>query len=132
MNALRVMLVEDNKVSADMLSRRLGKRGIEVRVFPRAQLAIDIARTEPPDLILMDLALPDMSGLEATALLQSDPSLRTIPVIMITGHALATDRKKCLDAGCAEFETKPARSDSILTKIHNCTGWIQTIDSPGS
>ena len=113
----RILLVEDNEVNRDMLSRRLTKRGHEVSIAVDGAEAVDMAKSESPDLILMDMSLPVINGWDATRALKSNPETRSIPVIALTAHAMSGDREKALEAGCDDFETKPVELPRLLEKI---------------
>ncbi len=121
MNA-RVLLVEDNTINAEMLSRRLVKRGYSVTLAEDGLQAIERAGAEKPDLILMDVSLPELDGLEATRRLKADPATAPIPVIVLTAHAMVSDRQKSFDAGCQEFETKPVDLARLLDKMERLLG----------
>ena len=112
-----MLIVEDNELNSDMLSRRLARQGFEVIVAVDAELGISMMRSEKPDLVLMDLSLPKMDGWEATRLIKADNDLESTPVIALTAHALATDRQKAFDAGCDDFDTKPVDFNRLLGKI---------------
>src|SRR5947207_15158829 len=103
----KILLVEDNEMNRDMLSRRLQKRGFEITMAVDGAQAVDMAKSENPDLILMDMSLPIMDGWEATRTLKAAPATAAIPIIGLTAHAMAGDREKCLQAGCDDFDTKP-------------------------
>lgn len=113
----KILLVEDNEMNRDMLSRRLLRKGFEVILAVDGQDGIDTARREKPDLILMDMDLPVLSGWEATQVLKGSPETVGIPVIALTAHALSTDRERALTAGCDEYETKPIELPRLLGKI---------------
>src|SRR5437762_14325162 len=113
----RILLVEDNELNRDMLSRRLARRGYEVMLARDGQEALETARAELPDLILMDMSLPVLDGWDATRQLKSDPATAGIPVIGLTAHAMAGDREKALAAGCDDYDTKPIEFDRLLAKI---------------
>jgi CheY-like chemotaxis protein len=113
----RVLLVEDNEMNRDMLSRRLSKRGYDIRIAGDGAEALDAVRADPPDLILMDMSLPVLTGWEATSAIKSDPETKKIPVIALTAHAMSGDREKALQAGCDEFETKPVELQRLLEKM---------------
>jgi two-component system cell cycle response regulator DivK len=113
----KILLIEDNELNRDMLSRRLVKRGYEVVVAMDGQEGVAKAQTESPALILMDMSLPVLDGWEATRALRADPTTRTIPVIALTAHAMAGDREKALQAGCDDFDTKPIELERLLGKI---------------
>jgi CheY-like chemotaxis protein len=112
-----IMVVEDNEMSRDALSRRLERRGYRVVLAVDGQQAIDIARVERPDLILMDLGLPGVDGWEATRKLKADPITQHIPIIVLSAHAMTNDRDKALQAGGDDFDTKPVRFQPLLEKI---------------
>src|SRR4030042_7163389 len=103
----KILLVEDNEMNRDMLSRRLLKAGFEMAMAVDGEQAVDLARSEAPDLILMDISLPGLDGWEATRLLKARPETRSIPIIALTAHAMAGDREKSLAAGCNDYDTKP-------------------------
>jgi CheY-like chemotaxis protein len=113
----KILLVEDNEMNRDMLSRRLQKRGYTVLMAEDGQPGLDIARKDAPDLILMDMSLPGISGWDASRQLKADASTASIPIIALTAHAMAEDRAKALAAGCNEFETKPVDLNALLAKI---------------
>jgi two-component system, cell cycle response regulator DivK len=113
----KILLVEDNEMNRDMLSRRLAKRGYEVAIAVDGEQGIAMARAEAPALIVMDLSLPGIDGWEATRQLKAMPETRAIPVIALTAHAMSGDREKALAAGCDEFDTKPVDLPRLLDKI---------------
>ena len=114
---MKILLVEDNEMNRDMLSRRLLRRGYEIVFATDGQQAIDKARSERPALVLMDMGLPVVDGWEATRRIKSDPATADIPVIALTAHAMAADRDKALDAGCDDFDTKPVDIVRLVGKI---------------
>jgi len=113
----KILLVEDNEMNRDMLSRRLVKRGYEVVIAVEGEQGVALARTDSPDLVLMDMSLPVLDGWEATRRLKSDPATRQIPIIALTAHAMAGDREKAREAGCDDFDTKPVELPRLLSKI---------------
>ena len=113
----KILLVEDNEMNRDMLSRRLVKRGYEVVIAVEGEQGVALARTDSPDLVLMDMSLPVLDGWEATRLLKSDPATSGIPIIALTAHAMAGDREKAREAGCDDFDTKPVELPRLLSKI---------------
>jgi two-component system cell cycle response regulator DivK len=113
----KILLVEDNEMNRDMLSRRLLRNGYEVVLAMDGGEGVAMARAESPDLILMDMSLPVLDGWEATRQLKAAPGTREIPVIALTAHAMAGDRQKALSAGCDDFDTKPVELPRLLTKI---------------
>lgn len=112
-----LLLVEDNEMNRDMLSRRLEKRGFSVRLAVDGAEGVALAKSDPPDLILMDMSLPVLDGWEATKALRADPITRAIPVIALTAHAMDGERSRALDAGCDDFDTKPVDLPRLLEKI---------------
>jgi len=114
---VKILLVDDNEMNRDMLSRRLAKRGFEVVMAVDGAQGVEIAGSVRPDVILMDMSLPVMDGWAATRKLKADASTRSIPVIGLTAHAMAGDREKCLEAGCDEYDTKPVDFPRLLEKI---------------
>jgi two-component system, cell cycle response regulator DivK len=114
-----ILLVEDNEMNRDMLTRRLERRGFRVVAAHDGGQGYDLAHSESPDLILMDMSLPVMNGWEVTRLLKADPATRHIPVIALTAHALATDRSKAIEAGCDDYDTKPVDFARLQEKINS-------------
>jgi CheY-like chemotaxis protein len=113
----RILLVEDNEMNRDMLSRRLERRGYTVTLALDGAEGVEKARTEAPDLILMDMSLPVVDGWEATRQLKADQATARIPIIALTAHAMASDEQKARDAGCDDFDTKPIELPRLLDKI---------------
>jgi len=113
----KVLLIEDNEMNRDMLSRRLVRRGFEVVCAVDGQQGVDSARRQRPDIILMDLSLPIMDGWEATRCLKCDDLTRHTPVIGLTAHAMNGDREKAIDAGCDDYDTKPVELERLVGKI---------------
>jgi CheY-like chemotaxis protein len=118
----RILLVEDNELNRDMLSRRLMRRGYEVDMALDGEQALAAVRDGRPQLVLMDMSLPIIDGWEATRRLKADPQLRDIPVIALTAHAMSGDRERALEAGCDEFDTKPIEFDRLIGKIEALLG----------
>ena len=115
----KILLVEDNEMNRDMLSRRLARRGYSVVTALDGEQGHSLAGTESPDLILMDIGLPDMDGWEVTRLLKSNSRTNHIPIIALTAHALVTDREKAFEAGCDDYDTKPIEFGRLSEKIEN-------------
>lgn len=113
----KILLVEDNEMNRDMLSRRLARRGFEVVPAVDAEEGIRAAHEEVPDLILMDISLPGLNGWDATRQLKADAATAHIPVIALTAHAMMSDREKAMQAGCDEYETKPIDLPNLLAKM---------------
>ena len=113
----KILLVEDNEMNRDMLSRRLTRNGYEVVIAVNGQEGVDLATSSKPDLILMDMSLPVLDGWEATRQVKANPATKGIPVIALTAHAMVQDKEKALAAGCDEFDTKPVELPRLLEKI---------------
>jgi CheY-like chemotaxis protein len=113
----RILLVEDNEMNRDMLSRRLIRSGYEVVLAVDGAQGVALAESEAPDVVLMDMSLPVLDGWEATRRLKSDPKTRVLPVIALTAHAMAGDEEKARQAGCDDFDTKPVEYTRLLSKI---------------
>lgn len=113
----KILLVEDNEMNRDMLSRRLLKKGYEVVMAVNGKEGVDMASTESPDLILLDMSLPVMDGWTAAGHLKSNPETQNIPVIALTAHAMAEDKEKALAAGCDDYDTKPVDFKRLREKI---------------
>jgi CheY-like chemotaxis protein len=113
----RVLLIEDNEANRDMLSRRLARRGYQISIATDGRQGIAAAQAEQPDLILMDMNLPEIDGWEATRFLKSQPTTRHIPVIALTAHAMISDRQRALEVGCDDYDTKPVELSRLLSKI---------------
>ena len=127
----RILLVEDNELNRDMLSRRLVLRGFAVSIAVNGVQAVDKAAEESPDLILMDISLPEMDGWEATRRIKATPATRSIPVLALTAHAMSGDRERSLEAGCDDFDTKPVEFDRLLGKIKALLA-VTSAAGPGS
>lgn len=118
----KILLVEDNELNRDMLSRRLMRRGHEVALATDGQQGVDSATASLPDIILMDMSLPVIDGWEATRLLKAGDATRGIPVIALTAHAMSGDREQALAAGCDDYDTKPIDLERLLSKIQTLLG----------
>jgi CheY-like chemotaxis protein len=118
----KILLVEDNEMNRDMLTRRLQRKDFQVIVAVDGQQGVARAQDEAPHLILMDLSLPVLDGLEATRCLKAAEATRHIPVIALTAHAMVGDQEKCLAAGCDDYDTKPIDFQRLLSKIHT---WLE-------
>ena len=118
----RLLIVEDNEMNRDMLSRRLAKRGYDVAIAVDGEQGLAMARSAPPALILMDMSLPGLDGWEATRQLKTMAETRQVPVIALTAHAMAGDREKAIAAGCDDFDTKPVDLPRLLAKIEALLG----------
>ncbi|MBA65096.1 MAG: two-component system response regulator [Candidatus Marinimicrobia bacterium] len=113
----KILIVEDNEMNRDMLSRRLIRKGFEVVMAEDGQKGVDMSKSESPDLILMDLSLPVMDGWQATSTIKASEETKNIPIIVLTAHAMAGDREKALEAGADEYDTKPIEFKRLLGKI---------------
>jgi len=118
----KILLVEDNEMNRDMLSRRLTRRGFEVVFAVDGQQGVDLAKSERPDIILMDMSLPVLDGWEATRRVKADDATRSVPVIGLTAHAMAGDREKAIEAGCDDYDTKPVELERLIGKIERLLG----------
>ena len=118
----KILLVEDNEMNRDMLSRRLERRGYEVVIAVDGQQGVDLAQSSAPDLILMDMSLPVIDGWEATRQLKAMDRMKGVPIIALTAHAMSGDREKALDAGCNDYDTKPIELPRLLGKIEALLG----------
>ena len=118
----KILLVEDNEMNRDMLSRRLLRRGYEVLIAVDGQQGVDLATSELPALVLMDMSLPVIDGWEATRRIKASDTTRHIPVIALTAHAMAGDREQALAAGCDDYDTKPIDLERLLPKILKYAG----------
>ena len=129
----KILIVEDNEMNRDMLSRRLIRKGFEIVMAEDGQKGVDMSKTENPDLILMDLSLPVMDGWEATSTIKADSETSSIPIIVLTAHAMAGDREKALDAGADEYDTKPIEVQYLvqsylfyfLVYLLPCPEWLR-------
>lgn len=113
----KILLVEDNEMNSDMLSRRLQRKGHQVIIAVDGVQGVELAQAQNPDLILMDMSLPVMDGWQATQKLKATPETHSIPIIALTAHAMAGDREKCLEVGCDDYDTKPVDFSRLLGKI---------------
>lgn len=118
----KILLVEDNEMNRDMLSRRLARKGYDIVLAEDGQRAIDMATSERPDLILMDMSLPVVDGWEATQQIKGSADTLGIPIIALTAHAMASDREKAMKAGCDDYDTKPVELARLLGKIERLLG----------
>ncbi len=113
----KILVVEDNAFNYDMLSRRLMRKGYEAIVAVDGRQGVELAQSEVPDLILMDMNLPEIDGWEATRIIKSMDATQSIPIIALTAHAMSGDRDKCFEAGCDDYDTKPIDFPKLLEKI---------------
>lgn len=118
----KVLLVEDNEMNRDMLSRRLVRRGFEVIFAIDGQQGVDLAKSESPDIILMDMSLPVIDGWEATRRVKADNVTKGVPVIGLTAHAMSGDREKAIEAGCDDYDTKPVELERLIGKMEKLLG----------
>lgn len=115
----KILVVEDNEVNRDLLRRRLEHRGYSVVTAEDGEQGYSLANSEKPDLILMDISLPAMDGWEVARLLKAHQTTRHIPIIVLTAHALISDRAKASETGCSDYETKPIEFTRLRAKIDN-------------
>jgi CheY-like chemotaxis protein len=113
----KILLVEDNEMNRDMLSRRLQRKGYEVAIAVDGLQGVEMGRSGEYDLILMDMSLPELDGWEAARQLRAVPDAGRIPIIALTAHAMAGDREKALEAGCDDYDTKPIELQRLLSKM---------------
>ncbi len=113
----KILLIEDNEQNRDALARRLQRRGYDVIMAADGQQGIAMAQSELPDLILMDLNLPDVDGWEATQIIKKIPKTQAIPIMAMTAHAIAGDQERALQAGCDDYHAKPVEFTRLLEQI---------------
>jgi two-component system cell cycle response regulator DivK len=113
----RILVVEDNEENRDALARRLERRGFEVLLAVDGKAGVAAAKAEKPDVVLMDMNMPELDGWEATRQIKADPDLAAVPVIALTAHAMSGDRERALEAGCADYHTKPIEFPKLLAQI---------------
>lgn len=123
----KILIVEDNEMNRDMLSRRLERKGYQILMAVDGEQGVTMAQAEMPDLILMDMSLPVIDGWEATRQLKALPLMSPIPVIALTAHAMTSDREKALSAGCDDFDTKPIDLPRLLSKIETLLGKVANL-----
>ena len=116
-----ILIAEDNEDNLEILTRRLQRKGHDLICARDGQEALDMARDARPDIILMDISMPILSGIEATQQIRKHPPLQETPIIALTAHAMASDRETCLSAGCTEFATKPIDFKALLGIIERLT-----------
>jgi CheY-like chemotaxis protein len=121
----KVLLVEDNEMNRDMLSRRLQRKGYQVLLAIDGQQGIDLCRAEMPDLLLLDMSLPVKDGWQVASEMKADSGLSHIPIIALTAHAMADDRQRALQAGCDDYDTKPVDLPRLLSKIERLLGRVE-------
>jgi CheY-like chemotaxis protein len=113
----RILIVEDNEMNRDVLSRRLARQGFVILLAADGRTGLAVARAEQPDLILLDLAMPEVDGWECARQLKAERNTQSIPIIALSAHAMIGDRQKALDAGCDDFDTKPLDFAGLLQKM---------------
>jgi len=118
---MKILLVEDNELNRDMLSRRLIRKEFTVICAEDGQKGIDLAQSENPDIILMDLSLPVVDGWTAAEKLKANADTENIPIIALTAHAMKGDRERALQSGCNDYDTKPIDFERLLDKINKLT-----------
>jgi CheY-like chemotaxis protein len=112
-----ILIVEDDEMNRDMLSRRLQRKGFSVQIAVDGLEGVSMAETVQPDLILMDMSLPKLSGWEAVSAIRRNPLANSIPILALTAHAMASDRQRALEAGCDDYDTKPIELPRLLEKM---------------
>jgi CheY-like chemotaxis protein len=123
----KILLVEDNEMNRDMLSRRLERKGLQVLIAIDGEQGVALAQSEAPDLILMDMSLPVLDGWTATRQLKAASITQRIPIIALTAHAMSNDREKCLQVGCDDYDTKPIEFLRLMSKIQTLLGRVATL-----
>jgi CheY-like chemotaxis protein len=113
----KILIVEDNEDNRDSLTRRLQRRGFEIVTASDGKAGLAMAQSEKPDLVLMDMNMPELDGWEATRQLKAAPATRNLPVVALTAHAMSGDRARALEAGCADYHTKPVEFPKLLAQI---------------
>jgi len=126
---VKLLIVEDNEVERELLSRRFRRKGYEVLTAPDGKAGVEMAFTEAPHLILMDLSMPILDGWEATRQIKARDDTSHIPVIALTAHAMKGDRAKAIDAGCDDYDTKPINLARLLSKI---VALLETSENPSN
>ena len=115
----KILIVEDNEDNRDFLSRRLQRRGFEVLLAPDGKAGVAMAQSDKPDLVLMDMNMPEMDGWEATRQIKAAPECKGLAVIALTAHAMSGDRERALEAGCTDYHTKPVDFPKLLAQIES-------------
>ncbi len=128
---VKILLVEDNEMNRDMLSRRLERKGYDVEMAVDGRQGVEKAKTLAYDLVLMDMSLPEIDGWEATRELRADPTTKELPIIALTAHAMSGDREKALEAGCNDYDTKPIELSRLLGKMEALLGGAAPAAGPG-
>lgn len=123
----RILIVEDNEMNRDMLSRRLERKGYSITMAVDGGAGVERAIAEIPNLILMDMSLPVLDGWEATRRVKANPGTKDIPVIALTAHAMTGDRDKAMEAGCDDYDTKPIDLPRLLSKIEAQLKRVQAV-----
>ena len=123
---MKILLIEDNELNRDMLSRRLIRKGFEVILAEDGERGLELARAQKPDLILMDMSLPVMDGWAATREIRADREIARTPIIALTAHAMSGDRERAIEAGCDDYDTKPVDLQRLVDKIHALVGPLPT------
>jgi two-component system, cell cycle response regulator DivK len=118
----KILLVEDDEANYDMLSRRLTRRGYEVILAHDGVSGVKMAESAKPDLILMDMNLPEMDGWTATRTIRQIPEIKDVPIIALTAHAITGDRERCIEAGCNDYDSKPVDFPRLLSRIEKYVG----------
>ena len=113
----KILIVEDNEENRDSLSRRLSRRGFTIVTAADGRIGVEVAKAEFPDLVLMDMNMPEMDGWEATRQIKATPHLAGVPVIALTAHAMSGDRERAIEAGCTDYHTKPIEFEKLIVQI---------------
>ena len=119
-----ILVIEDNPDNMALVEEILEDAGFNIQMAGRAEDGIERLKQGGIDLVLMDVSLPDMDGLAATRIIRADESLKEIPIIGLSAHAMKDDKQAALDAGCNEYQTKPIDENALLKSIHQFLGTI--------
>lgn len=115
----RLLIIEDNEDNRDLLSRRLRRHGFDVITAAEGHTGLELARAESPDLILLDLNMPDLDGWQVCQMIKSDPEIQHVPIIATTAHEVAGNRERLLELGCADYHSKPIQLPVLLSQIES-------------
>ncbi len=126
----RVLIIEDDPLNMELARDLLAAAGFRVEGAERAEAGLALARAHPPDVVLMDISLPGMDGLEATRRLKADPALRDIPVVAVSSHAMKGDEDKAREAGCAAYITKPIDTRTLPLQVSAALAARRTAKEP--
>jgi len=118
----KILFVEDDEMSREVISLRLQRSGFEVKLAVDGAQALQEVTQQPFDLIILDMSMPVLSGWETAKKLKSNPATASIPILALSAGTMSTDRKKAIDAGCGDFDSKPVNLPRLLGKIKALLG----------